>query len=229
MSLLPSGIWAALAPGPRGLQMLRHWVVCVCVCVFSVLISSACLLKLASWDEICCAAALPKICSLFTTVSLPARVWPGRTLMRHLVLATKHLNNNSPKNKSQFCSNSKVKSTIRPPKTAISPARFPPMLLLFRFHRGTMRNYPCIINVHCTWTLTWSPFSVSLIFRKSRTHPWYFRSGHMGSFRRRWQPIYSWGLQDWLLKQHLHHHGRLKSSLGCVQTDTDTKNEKKKR
>ncbi len=28
----------------------------VFVCVFSVLISSACLLKLASWDEICCAS-----------------------------------------------------------------------------------------------------------------------------------------------------------------------------
>ncbi|CAB1418276.1 unnamed protein product [Pleuronectes platessa] len=33
-----------------------------------VLISSACLLKLASRDEICCTAALPEICSLFTTL-----------------------------------------------------------------------------------------------------------------------------------------------------------------
>lgn len=103
------------------------------------------------------------------------------------------------------------------------------MLLVFIFHCGTVRNHPCMINVHCTWTLTSSSFFVSLIFRKSRTRPWYFRSGHVGGFRRRRQPIYLCGLQDWLLKQHLHHHGKLKSSSGCVQTDTDTKNEKKKR
>lgn len=38
--------------------------------MFSVLISSACLLKFASRDEMCSAAALPEICTLFTSLSL---------------------------------------------------------------------------------------------------------------------------------------------------------------
>lgn len=99
MSLLPSGIWAALAPGPQGLQMLRRSCVClcvwmsaflcvyVCVCVFSVLISSACLLKLAPWDEMCCMAALPEIsaqqsellCQSLTRTTLIRQLFPPFT------------------------------------------------------------------------------------------------------------------------------------------------------
>lgn len=60
------------------------------MCVFSVLISSACLLKLASRDEMCWAAVLPELLTIYNSPSLCQGVTPQK-LMRHLILAREHL------------------------------------------------------------------------------------------------------------------------------------------